>query len=326
MYVPIKTANQHFTVYRIIGLPNRIGKDKFVLYQIDFPYFVIGSSQRDYALLTETELQQCTSSTVTVCPVSTGFHDIQTTTYTLSLYFQTAWENKPCRTILLNHDIPILRRHDTIWMFHFSQPTQVNICCPRNNKGWETRTEVLYNAGIIYNATSCFITSSKVRTLPELHRLMHTRLDNPSIFMPDQSPELTAFEMPNVKAALPASITEIDNIKSHVDAPRQSLDVDTLLHARHVSLQQEKQTYCHLIMTIISCTVTFLLIIYFSFYFKLHHFMLRCSCKNIPPEHENTPAPSSSNIPTSEYTKATTEMDVHKESVTFTGYSLRQTN
>jgi len=87
---------------------------------------IIGSSQRDYALLTETELQ-CTTSTVTVCPVSTAFYDIQTTTCPLSLYFQTAGENKPCRTILLNHDIPILRRHDTIWIFHFSQPTQVNI-------------------------------------------------------------------------------------------------------------------------------------------------------------------------------------------------------
>jgi hypothetical protein len=47
MYVPKKTANQHFTVYRINGLPNRIGKFKFILYEIDFPYFVIGSSQRD---------------------------------------------------------------------------------------------------------------------------------------------------------------------------------------------------------------------------------------------------------------------------------------
>jgi hypothetical protein len=49
--------------------------------------------------------------------------------------------------------------------------------------------------------------------------------------MPDQSPELTASEMPHIKAALPASITEIDNIKSRVDAPRQSLDVDTIARA-----------------------------------------------------------------------------------------------
>jgi len=135
MYVPIKTANQHVTVYRIIGLPNRIGKNKFVLYQIDFPYFAIGSSQRDYALLTETELQQCTSGTVTVCLVSTAFYDIQTATCPLSLYFQTAGENKPCRrTILLNHDILILRRHDTTWIFHCPQPTQVSIRCPRNDR------------------------------------------------------------------------------------------------------------------------------------------------------------------------------------------------
>ena len=86
---------------------------------------------------------------------------------------------------------------------------------------------------------------------------MHTRLDSPSIYMPDQSPELTAFEMPHIKAALPTSITEIDNIKSRVDAPCQSLDVDTLLHVRHVSFQQEKQTHWPLIMTIITLPLPF---------------------------------------------------------------------
>jgi len=90
---------------------------------------------------------------------------------------------------------------------------------------------------------------------------MHTRLDNPSIYVPDQSPELTALEMPHIKSALPANITEIHNITSRVDAPRLSLDVDTF-HVRHVSLQQEKQTYWHLIMAIISCTIIFLLIIF----------------------------------------------------------------
>ena len=155
---------------------------------------------------------------------------------------------------------------------------------------------------------------------------MHTRLDSPSIYMSDQYPELTALEMPHIKAALPASITEIGNIKSRVNTPRQPLDVDTLFHVRQVSLQQEKQTHWHLSMTIISCTITFLLIIYFSFHFKLHKFMLHCSCKNTPPEPENATAPSSSNIPTSEYTKVTTEMDVQKESVTFTGYPMRQAN
>ena len=51
--------------------------------------------------------------------------------------------------------------------------------------------------------------------------------------------------------------------------------------------------------------------------------MLRCFCKNTLPEPENISSPSSSNIPTSQYTKAATELDVHKESVTFTGYPLR---
>ena len=77
-------------------------------------------------------------------------------------------------------------------------------------------------------------------------------------------------------------------------------------------------------MAIIPCTIAFLLIIYFAFRFKLHHSILRC--KNTSPEPENTSPPSSSNIPTSEYTKAATEMDVHKKSVPFTGQPLRLTN
>jgi hypothetical protein len=88
MYVSIKTANQLFTVYRIIGLPNRAGKVKFVLQKIDFSQFVIGSSQRDYAWLPETEIQQCTTSNITVCQVRTGFYDIQSTTSPSRLYFQ----------------------------------------------------------------------------------------------------------------------------------------------------------------------------------------------------------------------------------------------
>ena len=178
MYVPIKTANQHFTVYRIIGLPNRIGKDKFVLYQIDFPYFAIGSSQRYYVLLTDTELQRCTTSTVTVCPVSTAFYDIQTATCPLSLYFQTAAEPKPCRTILLNRDVPVLRRYDTVWIFHFPQPTQVNIRCPQIGKEWETRTEVLHDAGIIHGATCLLRASTWATLVPGLCSTVKSNSDN----------------------------------------------------------------------------------------------------------------------------------------------------
>jgi hypothetical protein len=85
MYVPIKTANQQFTRYRIIGLPN----------QIHFPVFVIGKIQPDYALPTQIELQQCTTNNITDCPVSTAFYDIQTTTCPSNLYFRTAGENNP---------------------------------------------------------------------------------------------------------------------------------------------------------------------------------------------------------------------------------------
>jgi len=71
---------------------------------------------------------------------------------------------------------------------------------------------------------------------------MYTRLDNQSIYMPDQSPELTAFEMPHIKAVLAESVTDIDNIKSRVDAPRKSLDVDTVARASRLTPTRKANT------------------------------------------------------------------------------------
>jgi hypothetical protein len=81
---------------------------------------------------------------------------------------------------------------------------------------------------------------------------------------------------------------------------------------RLVSFEQEKETYWHLNMAVISCTITSLLIVYFSFHFKPLHYMLRCFYKNTLPELENTSSISPSNTPTSEYTKTAKEMDLQK--------------
>jgi hypothetical protein len=86
MYIPIKTANQHFTLYRVIALPMKIGNDKFVLNQFDFQYFALESFQREYALLSEADLLQCFTNTVTVCPVHTAFYDARTITCVSSLF------------------------------------------------------------------------------------------------------------------------------------------------------------------------------------------------------------------------------------------------
>jgi hypothetical protein len=51
--IPLKTANQHFSLYKIIVLPFRMSGNYFVKYSVEFLYFGIDNSHRNYILLTE---------------------------------------------------------------------------------------------------------------------------------------------------------------------------------------------------------------------------------------------------------------------------------
>ena len=66
--VPLKTAAQLFTLYKIVVLPSRLSIDTFITYQLDYYYFGLAVDQRDYTLLTEADLQRCTTGSVTICP------------------------------------------------------------------------------------------------------------------------------------------------------------------------------------------------------------------------------------------------------------------
>ena len=89
---------------------------------------------------------------------------------------------------------------------------------------------VLSGAGLIRNATICFIAFNEIRTLPELHGDTHAHFDAPCVYTPDELPILTAHEMPHIEAALSAEINEFDRLKSRFEAPQKSLDVDTIPH------------------------------------------------------------------------------------------------
>ena len=99
--VPLKTAGRHFTLYRIIVFPTRILEDNFVKYSIDFPYFSIDSSQRDYLLLAEADFSHCEASSVTICPANMAVCSVQTITIESSICLQTTASTKLCRRNLL---------------------------------------------------------------------------------------------------------------------------------------------------------------------------------------------------------------------------------
>jgi len=66
--VPLKTAAQLFSLFKIIVFPMRLSPDSFLKYQLEYHYFGLAVEQRDFTLLTEADLQRCTTSSVTICP------------------------------------------------------------------------------------------------------------------------------------------------------------------------------------------------------------------------------------------------------------------
>jgi len=58
--VPLKTANRHFVLYKILALPTRIFNDTFVQYLPEFLLFGIDTVQHNCFLFTEAELSRCT--------------------------------------------------------------------------------------------------------------------------------------------------------------------------------------------------------------------------------------------------------------------------
>ena len=166
--VPLKTANQLFTLHKIFVLPTRISNNNFVQYLIDFPYFPIDISQREYLLFTEADCHRCEAGRITICPAKIAIYSVQIVTRESSIYFQTSSNSRLCRKkLLFDYRTPTLQQHGTIWQYHLPEPRQVTIRCLKNNT-WTTRTEFTHDAALIFNASQCSIATREVRSLPKL--------------------------------------------------------------------------------------------------------------------------------------------------------------
>jgi hypothetical protein len=79
------------------------------------------------------------------------------------------------------------------------------------------------------------VESNEIRTLPELHRTGVARLDTPGLYLTDLSPILATNEMPKIDSSVPVDAAAIDDIQTHLLAPLNSMDVDTLVQIRRTS-------------------------------------------------------------------------------------------
>jgi hypothetical protein len=129
--VPLKTASQRFTLYKIIVLPSRMSDYNFVKYVTEFSYFVLDESHRDYILLTEAHRIRCTKSSITLCPADIAIYNAQTVTCVSSLFFQDTSSKKLCRrNFIFDYRHPTLQRNRQHWLYHLSKKCQVTYRFP----------------------------------------------------------------------------------------------------------------------------------------------------------------------------------------------------
>ena len=161
------------------------------------------------------------------------------------------------QTTLLQYNTPTFHQHGTSWVYQFPNRRQVIIRCPRD-KDWTTRIEILQDSGVIYNATacSCSIASIEIRAMSELHGATDTRLDAPSLHLPDWSHVLAVQEIPQIEEVMPTGAMDINNIESHLPTHQKSFDLNTASYSSKRLSKSGNHTY--MIITPTSCAISIL--------------------------------------------------------------------
>jgi len=122
---------------------------------------------------------------ITVCPANMAVYSMHSLTCELSLFFHATTYNNRCRRhLLLNHRTRTLLKHKSLWLYYCPEQRQITLRCLKDN-AWTARTEVLSEAGLILNVSTCSIATKEIRTVPELHGRIQTTLETPYFYVPD---------------------------------------------------------------------------------------------------------------------------------------------
>jgi hypothetical protein len=204
--IPLNSANQIFNLYRIVTLPIKVFEDTFAVYSLEYQYIGWTYDQRDYARMTESDLQACKIGSITVCPANNAILDAQTVTCEAQLFLQRATKERACRRKLLVHyDTPTLVRHGSKWVYHFPTPSRMTSRCPQDS-AWNIGSYTLEGAGLVENATECKLTTEGLQTIPELQGAARYTVEMPLVLPPMDIPVNGAHEIPDVKEALTSGI------------------------------------------------------------------------------------------------------------------------
>jgi hypothetical protein len=95
--IPLQSANQIFSLFRIITLPAKVLDDTFAVYNLEYQFIGWTYDQTDYVRMTDSDIGTCKVGIITICPATAAIVDAQTITYESELYFQRRPKSEPAK-------------------------------------------------------------------------------------------------------------------------------------------------------------------------------------------------------------------------------------
>ena len=117
-------------------------------------------------------------------------------------------------------------------------------------------------SGLIHNASTCHVAAQELRTLPVLSKTAELHLDTPQLFLPDRVSAVESRELAKIEAAMSPETSGLDFVKERLATPRQSYDVDTLLHVHQQSVHAAQDSRWLRLVTIAACSVTVMVLLF----------------------------------------------------------------
>lgn len=142
--------------------------------------------------------------------------------------------------LIVQHQTPLFQRHGALCVYYFPKRHQITLRCV-NNHSQVLHTLSITGSGLLHKATGCYVNSDELQIFPELYGMAWKRMSTSILYLPDNIPVVSDDELQQLNDKPPLEIQKMNDIHDSVTTPLQTYDIESLLHARQISLLQEKE-------------------------------------------------------------------------------------
>jgi len=156
-----------------------------------------------------------------------------------------------------------------------------------------------------------------------LSKTAEFHLDTPQLFLPDRIPAVESQELAKIEAAMSPETSGLDLAKERLATPRQSYDVDKLLHVHQESVHATQDSRWLRLVAIAACSVTVMVLLFFLLRARLQLLWSRCWRVGTGPSPIAAPRGTTAPDAMLEHGEVGTRSQDPQEPVAFTTYALR---